>query len=102
MEWAQVLAIVVHVMLAIILGVVSNNRRIDDLRVDIDRRFGEVRQDMKELKEDIREVRTDADRRFGEVRQDMKELKEDIRQIHQVLFQLIPTPFRKEPSKEDS
>ena len=77
MEWAQVLAIVVPVMLAIILGVVSNNRRIDDLRVDIDRRFGEVRQDMKEL-------------------------KEDIRQIHQVLFQLIPTPFRKEPPKEDS
>jgi uncharacterized protein YggE len=73
MEWAQVLAIVVPVMLTIVIGVIYNNKRIDDLRADMDRRFAEVHDELKEIKADIREIR-------------------------QFFLRLIPTP---EPPKEN-
>ena len=73
MEWAQVLAIVIPVMLTIVIGVIYNNKRIDDLRADMDRRFAEVHDELKEIKADIREIR-------------------------QFFLRLIPTP---EPPKEN-
>jgi len=73
MEWAQVLAIVIPVMLTIVIGVIYNNKRIDDLRLDMDRRFAEVHDELKEMKADIREIR-------------------------QFLLRLIPIP---EPPKEN-
>ena len=84
MEWAQVLAIVVLVMLTIVIGVIYNNKRIDDLRADVNRRFDE-------LKVDIREFKVDTDRRF-------EEAKADVREIRQFLLRLIPVPA---PSKEN-
>ena len=80
MEWAQVLAIVVPVMLTIVIGVIYNNKRIDDLRLDMDKRFAAV------------------DGRFNEVHDELKEMKADIREIRQFLLRLIPIP---EPPKEN-
>jgi len=80
MEWAQVLAIVVPVMLTIVIGVIYNNKRIDDLRLDMDKRFAAV------------------DSRFNEVHDELKEMKADIREIRQFLLRLIPIP---EPPKEN-
>jgi uncharacterized NAD-dependent epimerase/dehydratase family protein len=91
MEWAQVLAIVIPVMLTIVIGVIYNNKRIDDLRADIrefkadtDRRFDELK--------------ADTNRRFTEVHDELKEMKADIREIRQFLLRLIPIP---EPPKEN-
>jgi hypothetical protein len=80
MEWAQVLAIVIPVMLTIVIGVIYNNKRIDDLRLDMDKRFAAV------------------DVRFTEVHDELKEMKADIREIRQFLMRLIPLP---EPPKEN-
>jgi hypothetical protein len=80
MEWAQVLAIVVPVMLTIVIGVIYNNKRIDDLRLDMDKRFAAV------------------DGRFAEVHDELKEIKADIREIRQFFLRLIPIP---EPPKEN-
>jgi uncharacterized NAD-dependent epimerase/dehydratase family protein len=91
MEWAQVLAIVIRVMLTIVIGVIYNNKRIDDLRADIrefkadtDRRFDELK--------------ADTNRRFTEVHVELQEMNADIREIRQFLLTLIPTP---EPPKEN-
>ena len=102
MEWAQVLAIVIPVMLTIVIGVIYNNRRIDDLRLDMDRRFAEVHDELKEIKTDIRELKADTDKRFDELKSDtdkrFDELKSDIREIRQFLLRLIPIP---EPPKDN-
>jgi hypothetical protein len=50
MDWAQVLVIVLPVMLAIIVGIIYNNRRIDDLRSDVNQRFIELRGDIREIR----------------------------------------------------
>jgi len=42
MEWAQVLAIVLPVMLAIVIGMFYNNRRLDD----VNHRVDDLRSDM--------------------------------------------------------
>ena len=71
MDWAQVLAIVLPVMLAVTIGIFYNNRRLDDvnrriddnnhridhLRLDMNERFGEVNQRLSDVREDIREIR---------------------------------------------
>ncbi len=50
MEWAQVLTIVMPVMFAIIIGIFYNNRRIDDLRSDMNQRFTVLHDDIREIK----------------------------------------------------
>ena len=50
MDWAQVLAIVLLVMPAIIIGIFYNNRRIDDLHSDMDQRFSDMKGDIKEMR----------------------------------------------------
>jgi len=57
MDWSQVLAIVLPVMLAVIIGIIYNNRRIDDLRSDMKERFSNVNRQLSNLKEEIRELR---------------------------------------------
>jgi len=57
MDWSQVLAIVLPVMLAVIIGIIYNNRRIDDLRSDMKERFSNVNRQLSDLKEEIRELR---------------------------------------------
>lgn len=82
MEWAQVLAIVIPIVFTIVVGIFYNNRqlgltnkRIDDLRADMDRRFAEVHDELREIKADIREIR-------------------------QFLLRLIPTPKPPNESKD--
>jgi hypothetical protein len=57
MDWAQVLAIVLPVMLAIIIGVFYNNRRFDD----VNHRFDDLRSEMNEkfvnLNEKLKEIK---------------------------------------------
>jgi len=57
MDWSQVIAIVLPVMLAVIIGIIYNNRRIDDLRSDMKERFSNVNRQLSNLKEEIRELR---------------------------------------------
>jgi len=57
MDWAQVLAIILPVMLAIIIGIIYNNRRIDDLRSDMNQRFTDMNQRLSDLREEIKEIR---------------------------------------------
>jgi|Deesub1362B_J571_1020462.scaffolds.fasta_scaffold00010_35 hypothetical protein len=42
MEWVQVITIV----LVVLLGIIYNNKRIDDLRVDMNKRIDDLREDM--------------------------------------------------------
>ena len=53
MDWAQVLAIVLPVMLVIVIGIFYNNRRLDD----VNRRIDDLRTDFSDLKVEIREMR---------------------------------------------
>ncbi len=56
--WEQVATILVTVVLAVLAGTLYNNRRIDDVH----RRIDDLRADMNarfaELREDLREIRT--------------------------------------------
>ncbi|ODS34458.1 MAG: hypothetical protein SCARUB_00332 [Candidatus Scalindua rubra] len=53
MDWAQVLAIVLPVMLAIVSGLFYSNRRFDDLN----RRIDDTNRRIDDLKADIREIK---------------------------------------------
>ena len=94
MDWAQVLAIVLPVMLAIVIGIFYNNRRIDDLRSNMSQiftemskstseRFAEMNQTMNErfaemnqtMNERFVEVNQTMNQRFGEVREEIRELR---------------------------
>lgn len=60
MDWTQVLAIVLPVMFAIIIGIFYNNRRLDDMNRrfdDVNRRIDDLRTDFSDLKLEIREMR---------------------------------------------
>lgn len=64
MGWEQAVTVMVTVILAIIAGVMYNNRRlddvhrrIDDLRADMNARFAQVDARLSELREDLREIR---------------------------------------------
>ncbi len=65
MGWEQVATITVTVVLAVLAGVLYNNRRfddvhrrIDDLRADMNTRFAQVDARLAELREDLREIRS--------------------------------------------
>lgn len=68
MEWAQVLAIVLPVMFAIVIGIIYNNRRIDDLRSDMNQRFADMSQTMNQRFADMNE-------RFTDLREEIREIK---------------------------
>jgi len=57
MEWAHVLAIVMPVMFAIIIGIFYNNRRIDDVNHRIDDLRSDMNQRFAVLHEEIREIK---------------------------------------------
>ena len=61
MEWAHVLTIFLPVMFAILIGVFYNNRRIDDLRSDVNHRFDDLRSEINE--------------KFADTKDDMSEIK---------------------------
>ena len=56
MEWAQVLAIVLPVMLAIVIGSFFNNSRLNDMNRrfdDVNQRFAEINQRLMEMSQEI-------------------------------------------------
>jgi len=54
MEWAQVLAIVLPIFFAIIIGIFYQNKRFED----VNKRIDNLRDEVKELKSDLREIKT--------------------------------------------
>lgn len=87
MEWSQVLAIVLPVMLTIIIGIFYNNRRIDDLRSNMNERFS----DIGERFSDVNERFADMNQRIIDLTQQMNrqfaELKTEIRENRSMLMQ---------------
>ncbi|MCS7284419.1 MAG: hypothetical protein NZ527_01765 [Hydrogenobacter thermophilus] len=57
MEWVQALTVIAS--LTAVIGVVANllNKRIDDLRQDMGRRFSEMDKRLDRIEQDIREIR---------------------------------------------
>ncbi|GAB5046845.1 hypothetical protein [Thermodesulfovibrio sp. TK110] len=54
MEWSQVLAIVLPIFFAIVIGIFYQNKRFEDVNKSID----DLRDEVKELKNDVRELKT--------------------------------------------
>ncbi|ODS34461.1 MAG: hypothetical protein SCARUB_00335 [Candidatus Scalindua rubra] len=71
MDWAQVLAIVLPVMLAIIIGLFYSNRRFDD----VNRRFDDMNRRIDDTNRKIDDLKTD--------------LKADIREIRNLLLDFL-------------
>ena len=57
MEWIQALTIITS--LIVFISIVSNllNKRIDDLRQDINRRFEDADKRLDRMEQDVREIR---------------------------------------------
>jgi hypothetical protein len=57
MEWIQALTIITS--LIVFISIVSNllNKRIDDLRQDINRRFEDTNKRLERMEQDVREIR---------------------------------------------
>ena len=72
MEWAQVLAIVLPVMFTIIIGIFYNNRRIDDLRNDMNQKFADMNQSMNQRLVDMNQS---MNQRFAEMHEEIREVK---------------------------
>ncbi|RME63881.1 MAG: hypothetical protein D6778_08905 [Nitrospirae bacterium] len=65
MTWTQVVTIVLPILVAIVVGIIYNNRRFDDVNRrfdDVNRRIDDLRQDLHReidyLREDINELKT--------------------------------------------
>ncbi len=61
MDWGQVITIIFGIAGFMSIFMFLINKRIDDLRHDMDRRFSELKEDMdkrfEKLEQDIREIR---------------------------------------------
>ncbi len=57
MEWGQVLTIIFGVGGFMSIFVFLINKRIDDLRQDMDKRFEKLEEEVKELRSEMREMR---------------------------------------------
>lgn len=80
MAWEQVATIVVTVVLAVLAGVMYNNRRFDD----VNRRFDDVHRRIDDL-------RADMNARFAQVDARLAELREDLREIRALLQEALRT-----------
>lgn len=85
MDWSQVLAIVLPVMFTVIIGIFYNNRRIDDLRADMNERFSDVNERFADMNQRFVDMTQQMSRQFAE-------LKTEIRENRSMIMQL----FRKE------
>ncbi len=56
--WEQVVTVLVTVVLAVLAGTLYNNRRIDDVHRRIDGLRADMNTRFAELREDLREIRT--------------------------------------------
>jgi len=82
MEWVQVLEIVLPIILALVIGFLYNNSRLND----VNKRFEEVHHRIDDL-------RSDMNQRFGEMNQSMNQrfavLHEDIREIKNFMMEFL-------------
>jgi len=86
MEWVQVIAIVFPVMLAVIIGVIYNNRRLDDHRSDINQRFAEMNQTMNER---FTQMNDTINQRFNDMNQRISDLKSETSEIRHLLIDIL-------------
>jgi len=86
MDWAQVLAIVLPVMLTITVGLFYSNRRFDDvnyrisdMREDLHFKYDKVLSDMDyrftEVHRKFDGMKSDVDQKFADMKADIKEIK---------------------------
>ena len=57
MDWGQVLTIIFGIAGFMSIFMFLVNKRIDDLRHDMDRRFNELKEEQKEIKQELKEIR---------------------------------------------
>ena len=57
MDWGQVVTIIFGVAGFMSIFMFLMNKRIDDLREDMNRRFEKVEEDIRELKQEMKEIR---------------------------------------------
>lgn len=97
MEWPQVLVIVFPVMLAVIIGVIYNNRRLDDHRSDINQRFAEMNKTMSErfaemnqtMNERFAQMNDTINQRFNDMNQRISDLKSETSEIRHLLIDIL-------------
>jgi hypothetical protein len=84
-EWAQVWTILVPVLGLMVSGFFFGNRRLDDLRADmnarfatVDVRFSEFRQDLRDLRQEFTGLRQEVQQEIGSVRRDIADLRQDL------------------------
>ncbi|MDR7442828.1 MAG: hypothetical protein QN153_11805, partial [Armatimonadota bacterium] len=83
--WDQVGTIVVTVVLAVLAGIVYNNRRFDD----VNRRFDDVHRRIDDLRADMNARFAQVDARFAQVDARLGELREDLREIRGLLQEAL-------------
>jgi len=72
MEWAQVIVIVFPIILAVVVGIIYNNRRNDDLRSNMNERFANINQrfgDVNQRFVDLNQRFIDMNQRFADMNQ---------------------------------
>ena len=82
MTWAQVATLVATVFIAVIVGLVYNDRRLSDLRADMaarfatmDARFATVDARFATVDTRFTELRSDINTRFAEIHADLHEIR---------------------------
>ena len=107
MEWLQALTVIAS--LTAVIGIVANllNKRIDDLRQDMDRRFSEMDKRFDRIEQDASRrfsemdkrfdrIEQDVDRRFNETDRKLDRIEQDIREIRQFLYKIFEVPQRED------
>ena len=107
MEWIQALTVIAS--LTAVIGIVANllNKRIDDLRQDMDRRFSEMDRRLDRMEQDasrrfseidkrLDRMEQDVDRRFNEMDRRFDRMEQDIREIRQLLYKVFEVPQRED------
>jgi outer membrane murein-binding lipoprotein Lpp len=90
--WEQVITIVATVVLAVLVAVLYNNRRFDDVNRrfdDVNGRIDDVHRRIDDLRADMNARFAQVDARFGEVHARLSELREDLREIRGMLQEAL-------------
>jgi hypothetical protein len=86
--WEQVITVV----LAVLVAVLYNNRRFDDVNRrfdDVNGRIDDVHRRIDDLRADMNARFAQVDARFGEVHARLSELREDLREIRGMLQEAL-------------
>ena len=78
MEWIHVLAIVMPVILALVIGFFYNNSRLNDVNKrfdDVNNRFDDVNNRFDDVNNRIDDLRSDINQRFVVLHEEIREIK---------------------------